>query len=149
MNVYLFMFCFLFSLKYPPGSIVSISRKTLWYVKLGSIISAQSNYQQNERWTNYDLSQTMVLPFVYVSIMQFGNSGAKCHFGRRLIGAVLINLPQNFASSWRRSTISRLPARRASGFSGDHQKNHQCLWFSSYYIASHVGCPMLFVFCWE
>ena len=34
-----------------------------------------------------------------------------------------------------------LPARWASGFSGDHQKNHQCLWFPSYYNIIHVCFP--------
>ena len=42
-----------------------------------------------------------------------------------------------------------LPARWASGFSGDHQQDHQCLWFSSCYNVTHVPCPSLFVFCWE
>ena len=42
-----------------------------------------------------------------------------------------------------------LPARWASGFSGDHQQNHQCLWFHSCYNVTHVFCPSLFVFCWE
>ena len=42
-----------------------------------------------------------------------------------------------------------LPARWASGFSGDHQQNHHCLWFHSCNNATHVFCPSLFVFCWE
>ena len=31
-----------------------------------------------------------------------------------------------------------LPARWASGFSCDHQQNHQCLWFQSCYNVTHV-----------
>ena len=41
------------------------------------------------------------------------------------------------------------PAWWASGFSGDHQLDHQCLWFPSCYDVTHVFCPSLFVFCWE
>ena len=42
-----------------------------------------------------------------------------------------------------------LPARWASRFCGDHQQDHQCLWFPSCYNVTHVFCPSLFVFCWE
>ena len=42
-----------------------------------------------------------------------------------------------------------LPAWWASGFSVDHQQNHQCLWFHSCYNVTHVFCPSLIVFCWE
>ena len=42
-----------------------------------------------------------------------------------------------------------LPTRWASGFSGGHQQNHQCLWFPSYYVVSHVCGPSWFEFCLE
>ena len=34
-----------------------------------------------------------------------------------------------------------LPARWASGFSDDHQQDHQCLWFLSCCNVTHVFCP--------
>ena len=46
-------------------------------------------------------------------------------------------------------TLYWLPARWASGFSGDHQQDHQCLCFPSCYNVIHVFFPSLFVFCWE
>ena len=42
-----------------------------------------------------------------------------------------------------------LPARWASDFSGDHQQNHQCLWFHSCYNFTRVFCPSYFLFYWE
>ena len=38
-----------------------------------------------------------------------------------------------------------LPARWASGFSGDHQQNHQCLWFHSCYTC--YSCILSFIVC--
>ena len=42
-----------------------------------------------------------------------------------------------------------LPARWPSCFSGDHQQNHQCLWFPSCYNVTHVFCHSLLAFCWQ
>ena len=39
------------------------------------------------------------------------------------------------------SMLVWLPSQWASGFSGDHQQNHQCLWLSSCYNYNHVFCP--------
>ena len=55
---------------------------------------------------------------------------------------------------WRTSTCSEkwkfaISSRWAPGFSGDHQQNHQCLWFPSYYNVTHACCPPLFALCWE
>ena len=56
----------------------------------------------------------------------------------------------SFVLSWiYHEFVLWLPARWASGFSGDHQQNHQCLWFHSCYNVIHVFCPSLFAFCWE
>ena len=50
---------------------------------------------------------------------------------------------------WAKRIIFSLPARWTSGFSADHQQNHQCLWFPTCYNVTRVCCPSLFVFCWE
>ena len=44
---------------------------------------------------------------------------------------------------WKFRLISTiwLPVRWASGFSGDHQQDHQCLWFLSCYYVTHAFCP--------
>ena len=63
----------------------------------------------------------------------------------KLVQEILLSthsLPRAIIKYW-------LPARWASGFSGDHQQNHQCFWFHSCYNVTHVSCPSLFVFCWE
>ena len=38
-------------------------------------------------------------------------------------------------------SVAWLPARWASG---DHQQNHQCLWFPNFYNVTHVFCPSFF-----
>ena len=45
---------------------------------------------------------------------------------------------EDFAGRLGKYTVAGLPARLASGFSGDHQQDHQCLWFPSCYNVTRV-----------
>ena len=54
----------------------------------------------------------------------------------RLIWAISLKQSQKT-----RNLLFWLPGRWASGFSGDHQQDHQCLWFLSCYNVTHLFCP--------